>query len=84
MCVRNQRLVDKNKILLPPLHIKFGLMKNLVKAMNKHGKGFELLRVKFPNLNGARLKESIFIGPQIREVINNDIFEQLLKETEKS
>jgi hypothetical protein len=25
-CVRNQTLVDKNKILLPPLHIKFSLM----------------------------------------------------------
>jgi hypothetical protein len=33
--VRNQQLVDKDKILLPPLHIKLGLMKNFVKAMKK-------------------------------------------------
>jgi hypothetical protein len=38
-CVRNQPLVDKDKILLPPLHIKLGFTKNFVKAMNKHGKG---------------------------------------------
>jgi len=34
-CVRNQLLVDTDKILLPPLHIKLGVMKNFVKAMNK-------------------------------------------------
>ena len=40
-CVRNRPLVDKDKILLPPLYIKLWLMKNFVKAMNKHGKSFE-------------------------------------------
>jgi len=39
--VRNQLLVDNGKILLLPPHIKVGLMKNFVKAMNKHGKGFQ-------------------------------------------
>jgi hypothetical protein len=33
-CVRNQPLVDKDKILLPPLHIKSRLIKNFFKAMN--------------------------------------------------
>jgi hypothetical protein len=46
--VRHQLLVDEDKNLLPPLHIKFGLMKNFVKAMDKHGKDFEYLREKFP------------------------------------
>jgi len=45
-------------------------MKNFVKAMNKHGKGFEHLREKFPKLGDAKLNEGIFIGPQIREIIN--------------
>ena len=56
--------------MLPPLDIKLGLMKNFVKAMNKHGKGFEHLREKFPKLGDAKLNEGIFIGPQIREIIN--------------
>jgi hypothetical protein len=55
-CVRNQLLVDKYKILLSPLHIKLGLMKNFVKAMNKHHKGFEYLREKFPKLSYVKLK----------------------------
>jgi len=37
-------LFDKDKILVPPLHIKLGLMKICIKAVNKHGKGFEYLR----------------------------------------
>jgi len=45
--VRNRPLIDKGQILLPPPHIKLGLMKNFVKAKSKHGKSFEYLREKF-------------------------------------
>ena len=58
-CVRNQLLVDKDKILLPPIYVKLGLIKNFVKA----GKGFEYLREKFPKLSDPKLKEGILIGP---------------------
>jgi len=44
-------LVDKDKILLPSLYIKLGLMKNFVKVTNKHGKGFEYLRENSVMLN---------------------------------
>jgi len=53
-CVRNQPLFKKDKILLRPLHINLGLMKSVVKAMNKRGKGFKYLREKFPKLRDAR------------------------------
>jgi hypothetical protein len=82
--IRTQPLVNKDKILLPQLHIKLGLMKNFVKAMNKHGKRFEYLRNKFPKLNDAKLKEGIYIGSQIRGIINDDIFVHLLTGTVKS
>ena len=82
--VRNRPLFDRDKIVLPLLHIKLGLMKNFIKTVNKHGKGFEYLRVKFPKLSDAKLKEGIFIGPQICEIINDDLYEHLLMETEKS
>jgi hypothetical protein len=52
-CIRNRPIVDKDKFLLQPLHIKFGLMKNFVKAMDKHGKGFEYLREKLPKLSDS-------------------------------
>ena len=42
--VKSPPLVEPNKILLPPLHIKLGLMKNFVKAMDRKGKGFTFLQ----------------------------------------
>ena len=39
-------LVSRDKIILPPLHIKLGLMKNLVKAMNREGEAFKYLKTK--------------------------------------
>ena len=32
----------------------------------------------FPGLSGAKLKEGIFVGPQIREVLKDTNFEELL------
>jgi hypothetical protein len=46
--VKHQLLVEEDKNLLPPLHIIFGLMRNFVKTMNKHGKGFENVTEEFP------------------------------------
>jgi len=50
-------LVLSEKIYLPPLNIKLGLMKNFVKVMGKTGGGFEYLRNKFPNVSDAKIKE---------------------------
>ena len=40
-------LIDLQSILLPPLHIKLGLMKNCTKAQNQDGAAFKFLRMKF-------------------------------------
>jgi len=62
-------LVLPEKIYLPPLHIKLCLKKNFVKGMYKTGRGFEYVRNEFPNVSDAKIKEGIFIGPKIRELI---------------
>jgi hypothetical protein len=59
-------------------------MKNFDKALNKHGKCFEYLREKFLKISDGKVKEGIFIGQQIREIINDDLLGHLLRETEKS
>ena len=79
----HEPLVDLTKIFLPPLHIKLGLMKNFVKEMNKEGKGFRDLRQMFPRTTDAKIKEGIFIEPQIRHVINVKRFEDLSVGLEK-
>jgi len=52
--------------------------------MDKIGRGFEYLRNKFPNLNDAKIKEGIFIGPQIRELMQDKQFVEDLNETERN
>ena len=75
--LKENPLVDMNKVLLPPLHIKLGL-KNFVKALYKNGAAFQHLSTVFPGLSAAKLKEDIFVGPQIREVLKDTDFEELL------
>lgn len=45
--VVKRSLVSRDKILLPPMHIKLGLMKQFVKALNKDGDCFSYLCTKF-------------------------------------
>lgn len=77
-------LVNPEKIFLPPLHIKLGVMKKFVKAMDKLSDGFLYLKSKFPKVSDAKLKEGIFIGPQIRSLIADEHFEGLLNPLEKA
>jgi len=75
MNVENQPLVEPNKILLLSMHLKLGLMKHFVKAMNQEEAAFTYLREKFPRLSEAKLKKVIFIGPQIRDLIKDEYFD---------
>jgi len=76
-------LVLLEKIYLPPLHIKQGHMKNFMKGMEKTGSGFQYLKNKFPNVSDVKIKEGIFIGPQIRELMQDKQFDEDLNKTEK-
>jgi len=84
MNVENQPLVAPSKIYFPSIHLKLGLMKNFVKAMNQEEAAFTYLREKFPRLSEAKLKEDIFIGPQIRDLIKDEYFDKLLQVSEKA
>lgn len=57
--ILRKNLVDQKNVLLPPLHIKLGLMKQFVKALPKDGRCFKYLYQKFPHLSEAKLKEGV-------------------------
>lgn len=81
--VKFDPLVKPADIFLPPLHIKLGLMKNLVKRMSKtNSRGFQYLVAKFPKISSAKLKEGIFVGPQIRELLHDATFAESLNALE--
>ncbi|UYV62543.1 hypothetical protein LAZ67_2000998 [Cordylochernes scorpioides] len=45
-------------------------MKNFVKAMDRNASGFAYLKQKFSSISEAKIKEGIFVGPQIGELQN--------------
>jgi hypothetical protein len=57
--VQYPALAKWHRILLPPLHIKLGPMKNFVKAMDRAGSAFKYLAKKFPRLSEVKIKEMI-------------------------
>ncbi|GBL94360.1 hypothetical protein AVEN_7336-1 [Araneus ventricosus] len=61
-------LVDLSKVLLPPLHIKLGLMKQFVKALSKR-ECFKYLGNKFPGLPETKIREGVFIAPDNSETL---------------
>ena len=84
MNVENQPLVEPSKILLPSMHLKLGLVKNFVKAINQEEAAFTYLWEKISRLSEAKLKEGIFIDPQIRDIIKDEYFDRLLQGDEKA
>ena len=53
-------LVEPHQILLPPLHIKLGLMKNFVKAINKESPTFAFIKQTFSQVSNVKLNAGIF------------------------
>ena len=60
-------LVDRSNIILSPLHIKLGLMKQFVKALKKQGACFQYICKKFPNLSAEKVKQELLAGSRIRK-----------------
>ena len=80
----NEPLVSQDRITLPPLHIKLGLMKQFVKALDKHDDCFNYIVKKFPGLSMEKMKAAIFDGPQIRKLIQDQAFTSHMKAVESA
>ncbi|GBN18851.1 hypothetical protein AVEN_188288-1 [Araneus ventricosus] len=59
--VIEEALVDREKILLPQLHIKLGLIKKFVKALDKEGRCFKHLLHAFPGLSTAKVIKPLWV-----------------------
>ena len=81
--VTQQQLINKAKIYLPPLHINLSLIKQFVKAMNKEEQGFAYLKEKFPCLSETKVKEGIFVNPQMKQLFEDTEFKNKLNATDR-
>ena len=78
-----EALVDRNKIVLPTLHIKLGLMKQFVKALPTNGHCFTFLMQKFPGITIEKIQVGIVDGRQIRKLLADEEFFESMNELEK-
>lgn len=58
-------------IIFLTLHIKLGLIKQFVKALNKNEECFKYICNIFPALTISKLKADIFDGPQICKLLKD-------------
>ncbi|GFU90784.1 uncharacterized protein TNCV_4870161 [Trichonephila clavipes] len=59
-------------------------MKQFVKALDKKGECFKYLCEQFPGLSDAKLKEGIFVGPDIRKLLKVETFVTKMEMKEKN
>ena len=81
--VVNTPLINPEKVYLALFHIKLELTKNFIKAMDQNSTGLMYLKDKVPRISDATIKEGVFVGPQIRELIQSVKSEDQLREVEK-
>ena len=81
--ISHPAVVNRSDVILPPLHIKLGLMQQFVKALNKEGACFKHIQEKSPNLSAEKIKEGIFIGLQIRKLTKDPQFLSTMTDVEK-
>ena len=67
--IKWDRLIELIKILMPPLHIKLGLIKQFVEALDKNSDAFKYLQNSFPKISKERIKASVSVGPEIRKIL---------------
>jgi hypothetical protein len=82
--VIHEALVPRENILLPPLHIKLGLLKQFVKVLDPNSAALHHIRKMFPRLSDAKVKGDIFTGPQIRVMLASRDLEQIMTVVERN
>ena len=83
MCnVIREPLVSREKVLLPPLHIKLGLVLHFVKALDFE-EAFQEIRSMFARLSDAKIKGGIFVGPRISTMLKSKGLEPKMNEKKK-
>ena len=60
-----------------PLHIKLGLVKQSVKALDFEDEVFQKIRLMFLRLQDAKIKGGIFVSPLIDSMLKSTILEEM-------
>ena len=69
-----EQLIPCDKKIFPPVHIKVGLMKQFINALDKEHDCFQYHCKSFQSLSSEKLKACIFDGPQIEQLMRDHSF----------
>ena len=64
------------------MHVKLILAKQFVKALKPTSRAFCHTRQMFPSISEAKVKGSIFAGPQIRRMLASEELEEQMSDLE--
>lgn len=81
--VMHAPIVNPRKIIFPPLHIKLGLIKQLVHTLRSMDAPMRRLTQLFPKLSPLKIKSGVFIGPDIDKILSDEEFRLALPENHK-
>ena len=58
-------LFDRDNIIIHPLHVKLGLVKNFIKSLDKTGEA------KFSKLSVSKIQEGVFTRPEVKKIMKD-------------
>ena len=84
--VLNSPLIERSKILLPPLHIKLGPAKQFVKSLKPTSRAFRHIRQLFPSIlvSEAKVRSGIFVKLQIRRMLASEELEKQMSDLKRN
>lgn len=77
----NVPLIPRDRIILPPLHIKLGLWTNFAKKLPPNGPAMQHLKKKF-KISPAKIESGVLDGTQIRALYEDKAFDSSLTTVE--
>lgn len=81
--VKLDALVSVEKVLLSPLHIKHGLIKQFHTALEHNGEANAEIRAMFLKLSDAQDAASVFVRPQVKQMFASGTLEMKITVVEK-
>ena len=82
--VLNSSFIERSKILLPPLHIKLGLVNQFVKTLKPTSHAFRHIRQMSPSISKTNVKGGLFVGPQIRRMLASEELKEQMSDLERN
>ena len=86
--IQRSNLAEREDIILPPLHIKLGLIKSFIVRLQKRQKNeesheiFHHLKTIFPHLSTSKIEAGVFAGPEVRTLLKDKEFPNLFAPVE--